>query len=68
MTSGGERVPNPIVWLASQMGTERNEVSPIHRQHRKVLATCEQSKAMVEGVEEEAKSESRSVMDRIGHA
>jgi hypothetical protein len=48
------------------MGTEGNEVSPTHRQHRKGLATHEQSKAMVEGVEEEAKSKCRSVMDRIG--
>ena len=35
-TPGGKRVPNPIVWLASQMGTEGNEVSPIHRQPTKV--------------------------------
>ena len=59
---------NPIGLVATRLGTEGNEVSPTHRQHRKGLATREQSKAMVEGVQEEAKSECRSVMDRIGHA
>ena len=48
------------------MGTQRNEVNPTHRQRRKVLATREQSKAMVEGVEEEAKSERPVVMTGIG--
>lgn len=51
-TSGGERVPNPIVWHASQMGTQRNEVNPTHRQSRMALATREQSTAMVEGAED----------------
>jgi len=68
LTPGGKRVPNPIILLASEMGTQGNEVNPIHRHHRKVLATHEQSKAMVEGAEEEAKSECRLVMSRIGHA
>ena len=48
------------------MDTKGNEVSPIQRQHRKVLATREQSKAMVKGVEDWAKSEWPSVMDGIG--
>lgn len=65
-TPGGKRVPNPIFWLASQMGAQRNEVNPTHRQYRKVLATCEQSKAMVEGAEDWAKSERPFVMDGIG--
>lgn len=68
MTSGGERVPNPIAGRASPVDTERNEVNPTHRQPRKGVATREQSKAMVEGAEEEAKSERRPVMGRIGHA
>ena len=51
---------------AARLGTEGNEVSPTHRQPRKWLATREQSKAMVEGVEEEAKSKCLFVMDRIG--
>lgn len=50
------------------MDTEGNEVNPTHRQLRKDAATCEQSRAMVEGAEEEAKSERRPVMGRIGHA
>lgn len=36
MTPGGKRIPNPIVWLAGQMGTEGNEVSPTHRQPERV--------------------------------
>ena len=48
------------------MDTKGNEVSPIHRQNHKFLATCEYSKAMGEGVEERAKSERPSVMDGIG--
>ena len=35
-TPGGKRIPNPIVWPASQMGTEGNEVSPTHRQPARV--------------------------------
>lgn len=65
-TPGGKRVPNPIVWPASQMGTQSNEVNPTHRQRRKVLATREQSTATVKGVEDGAKSECRPVMGRIG--
>jgi hypothetical protein len=52
--------------MAIEQGTKGNEVSPTHCLPRKVLATCEQSKAMVEGVEEEAKSECLVVMTRIG--
>ena len=44
----------PSVRHAAGLGAKGNEVSLIHRQHRKVLAT---PKAMVEEVEEEAKSE-----------
>lgn len=36
---GGENVPNPIVWLASQMGTLGNEVNPIRRRVRKDSAS-----------------------------
>lgn len=34
-TLGGKRVPNPVRWSASQRGTLRNEVSPMHRPLRK---------------------------------
>ena len=57
-TSFPKRLPadreplTPSVWQAAGQDTKGNEVSPIHRQHRKVLATCEQSKAVVEGVED----------------
>jgi len=66
-TRGGKNVPKPISsGQAGWTGTVGNEVNPTHRPYRKVMATRAQATAMVEGAEEEAKSEGRTVMVRIG--
>ena len=48
------------------MGILGNEVNPMHRHRRMAVATEAQATAMVQRAEEEAKSECRSVTDRIG--
>ena len=48
------------------MGTLGNEVNPMHRHRQYGVATEAQATAMVQRAEEEAKSECRSVIDRIG--
>jgi hypothetical protein len=48
------------------MGILGNEVNPMHRHRQQEVATEAQATAMVQRAEDEAKSESRSVIDRIG--
>ena len=48
------------------MGNKGNEVNPLHRRRQYGVATEAQATAMVQRAEEEAKSECRSVMGRIG--
>jgi hypothetical protein len=48
------------------MGILGNEVNPMHRHRQMAVATEAQATAMVQRAEEEAKSECRSVMGRIG--
>ena len=48
------------------MGILGNEVNPMHRPRQMAVATEAQATALVQRAEEEAKSEGRSVIDRIG--